>query len=71
MTRFACEGAKLKAQRRYRWAKATERGGTSGRKSELLTVPAKEGNPPRGTLWRERGVGNGTVGGTDEREFEP
>lgn len=30
-------------------------GGTA-RKSELSTVPEKQGNPTRGTLWRERGA---------------
>ena len=46
------------ARRRYRQAKETKRGGTGDLESELLTVPVKRGNLPRGTPWRERAAGS-------------
>jgi len=50
-------GANKRAQRRYRQTKATKCGGMGGRKSQLLIVPMKQGNQPKGTLWREGGAG--------------
>ena len=41
---------------RYRGAKATKRRGMGGEESERFVVPAKPGNRPIGTRWREGGA---------------
>ena len=41
-------GSELKAQQRYREAKATKRRGKDGRKSECFRVPLKRRNQPKG-----------------------
>lgn len=40
-----------------RRVKATKRGGTDDRKSELFIVPMKPGNQLNGTRWRDGGAG--------------
>jgi hypothetical protein len=40
-------------QGRYRQTKPTKCGGTDDGESEHLIVPLKQGNQPKGTLWRE------------------
>ena len=46
------------AQARYRQAKETKCGGMGDQESEHSIVPAKRGNPPQGTPWREGGAGS-------------
>jgi hypothetical protein len=50
--------SEARAQRGYRQAKATKRGGTDDRESERLTVPTKPGNSLQGTRPREGGAGS-------------
>src|SRR5262249_52953786 len=54
-------GAKPRAPKRDRQAKATKGGGMGGRESERPTVPVKPGNRPAGTRWREGDAGLRTV----------
>ncbi len=54
---LAVPGSEGRARARYRQAKGTKRGGRDGQESEHSVVPAKRGNPPQGTPWRERGAG--------------
>lgn len=50
---FGRGDTKSGAQARYRWAKATKRGGKGRWKSEPLIVPMKMGNSTTRTQWRE------------------
>jgi hypothetical protein len=59
------------AQRWYRQAKATKRGGTDGRESEHLIVALKRGNGPSRTLWSEGGAASQTEGRPDAEDTEP
>jgi len=42
-----------------------------GEQSECLIVPLKRGNRPKGPCGGKGASGHGTVGGTDDRDFEP
>ena len=53
-----------------RRAKATKRGGKGGRKSELSTVPVKQGNHPEGPCGGRGEPGYGTTGGKDAGNIE-
>ena len=53
-----------------RRAKATKRGGKGGRKSELSTVPVKQGNQPEGPCGGRGEPGYGTTGGKDAGNIE-
>ncbi len=48
-------GTKQWTEVRYRVARETEASGTSDSGQSILMVPVKQGNPPQGSLWRERG----------------
>jgi hypothetical protein len=55
-------GAKARRTEWYRQAKATERGGTDGRKSQRFIVPLIQGNLYRGDPGREGGASSRTFG---------
>jgi hypothetical protein len=56
---LAVPGSEHRAHARYHRAKATKRGGRGGQESEHSTVPAKRGNAPQRTPWREGSAGAG------------
>ena len=64
-------GSETRVRPWYRQAKATKRGGTGGRESERLVLPATRGNRPEGPRRGKGAPGYETVGGKDAGDTEP